>query len=136
MTYQDFTAFPFVGLGTFLIMCAIAIQIVRGKLGKGAVEFIKASKGAFDASDDALVVFLSRQLKQKPDDVRGYIASLYLMATGEPLNAEAQAKLYQQSIQSVVAKDAEYRSLQSVPSKEAGTTINISTGDGLEIPLG
>lgn len=93
MNFQDFNQFPFIDLGLFLIMAALAVQVLRGKLTGGVVEFVKANKGAFDEDTDELVVRMARLIRQKPSDTRRLLETMYVLATGETLNPEARAKL-------------------------------------------
>jgi hypothetical protein len=98
MTYQDVVNFPFVDFGIFLILVACAIQIVRGKMTGGIVDFVKANKGAFDQDTDALIMLLAQRVHEEPGKVHQFIESLYLFATGEPLNSQVKARAAEGSV--------------------------------------
>jgi hypothetical protein len=102
MTYQDVTNFPFIDFGLFLIMLALAVQILRGKMTGGIVEFVKANKGAFDQDTDALIMLLAQRVHEEPGKVHQFIESLYLFATGEPLNPTVKAKAAEGSAKRVL----------------------------------
>lgn len=110
MSYQEFSEFPFIDFGVLLMMIAVAVQILRGKftLTGGLLEVIKTNKSAFDEATDPLVVYLARMARQSPDEAQRTLEWLYVLATGEPLNSQARAKLAEATAQKQL-KDIDLR---------------------------
>ncbi len=113
MSYQEFANFPFFDFGVLLVMIAVAVQILRGKftLTGGLLELVKTQKSAFDQSTDPLVVHLAKIAHQSPDETQRTLEWLYMLATGEPLNAQAKAKLAESTAQKQL-KDIDMRGMR------------------------
>ncbi len=113
MNYQEFSNFPFIDFGVLLVMITVAVQILRGKftLTGGLLELVKTQKSAFDQSTDPLVMYLAKIAHQSPDETQRTLEWLYVLATGEPLNAQAKAKLAESTAQKQL-KDIDVRGVR------------------------
>lgn len=107
MTYQEFSNFPFIDFGVLLMMIAVAVQIVRGKftLTGGIVDLIKTNKSAFDQDSDPLVIQLAQIARMEPSQMRRFLETGYLLATGEQMNVAARTTLAENVHASPLKKD-------------------------------
>jgi uncharacterized cupin superfamily protein len=153
MNIQEISQFPFIPMGIMLLLIAIAIQILRGKLTLtgGFVELAKANKGMFDEATDPLVVYLAKMARQSPEETQRSLEWLFLIATGQPLNPQARATLAESTAQKQL-KDVDTRHgwnftlptgnftstpgqvRASVPETRQFETIGMLSSEGQHVP--